>query len=288
MKNKKVLKIVLIIIGVLVLLYMIGSIVVSSISSKFNKATEGEVSMYFDDYDVTTDNLTSQVKGTGEITSFNIQTLDVSSYAKVKENYVNDGDMVTKNQKLLKINTDGYISDVKATMAGMFFKVDNGMEISYQIFDTTNVGVEINVNEKDVASLSVGQKAVVKISALNKEVEGEVTYVSKLPFDGKFKVRVKVEYFEELRFGYGVNVKINIQEKQNVMVIPYQTLYMDNDNKYYVIKDEFKDEYYDSFMYGTNFEKEYRTYVEIGIITNNKVEIISGLSVGDKIVEWTW
>lgn len=288
MKKKKGLKITLIIVGVLVLLYIIGSFAVSSIASKFSKATEGEVSMYFDEYEVKTDNLTSQVKGTGEITSFNIQTLDVSSYAKVKENYVNDGDMVTKNQKLLKINTEGYVSDVKATMAGMFFKVYNGMEISYQIFDTTNVGVEINVNEKDVASLSVGQKAIVKISALNKEVEGEVTYVSKLPVDGKFKVRVKVEYFDELRFGYGVNVKINIQEKQNVMVIPYQTLYMDNDNKYYVIKDEFKDEYYDSFMYGTNFEEEYRTYVEVGTITNNKVEIISGLSVGDKIVEWTW
>jgi len=287
-KKKKGLKITLIIVGVLVLLYIIGSFAVSSIASKFSKATEGEVSMYFDEYEVKTDNLTSQVKGTGEITSFNIQTLDVSSYAKVKENYVNDGDMVTKNQKLLKINTEGYVSDVKATMAGMFFKVYNGMEISYQIFDTTNVGVEINVNEKDVASLSVGQKAIVKISALNKEVEGEVTYVSKLPVDGKFKVRVKVEYFDELRFGYGVNVKINIQEKQNVMVIPYQTLYMDNDNKYYVIKDEFKDEYYDSFMYGTNFEEEYRTYVEVGTITNNKVEIISGLSVGDKIVEWTW
>jgi len=287
-KKKKGLKITLIVVGVLVLLYIIGSFAVSSIASKFSKATEGEVSMYFDEYEVKTDNLTSQVKGTGEITSFNIQTLDVSSYAKVKENYVNDGDMVTKNQKLLKINTEGYVSDVKATMAGMFFKVYNGMEISYQIFDTTNVGVEINVNEKDVASLSVGQKAIVKISALNKEVEGEVTYVSKLPVDGKFKVRVKVEYFDELRFGYGVNVKINIQEKQNVMVIPYQTLYMDNDNKYYVIKDEFKDEYYDSFMYGTNFEEEYRTYVEVGTITNNKVEIISGLSVGDKIVEWTW
>ena len=288
MKKNKGLKIAGIIVGILVLLFIIGSIAISSIASKFSEAMDGDVSMYFDEYEVTTENLTSQVKGTGEITSFNIQTLDVSSYAKVKENYVNDGDMVTKNQKILKINTDGYVSDVKATMAGMFFKVDNGMEISYQIFDTTNVGVEINVNEKDVASLSVGQKATVKISALNKEVEGEVTYVSKLPVDGKFKVRVKVEYFEELRFGFGVNVKINIAEKQNVMVIPYQTLYMDNDNKYYVIKDEYKDEYYNSYMYGTNFEEEYRTYVEVGTITNNKVEIISGLSVGDKIVEWTW
>ena len=102
MKKNKGLKIAGIIVGILVLLFIIGSIAISSIASKFSEAMDGDVSMYFDDYEVTTENLTSQVKRTGEITSFNIQTLDVSSYAKVKENYVNDGDMVTKNQKVLK------------------------------------------------------------------------------------------------------------------------------------------------------------------------------------------
>ena len=286
MKKNKVLKILAIIVGILFVLYVFGNIVFSIFASKYSKAMDSDIFMYFENYEVTMENLTSQVKGTGEITSFNIQTLDVSNYAKIKESYVNDGDVVTQNQKILSINTDGYVSDVKAPIAGMFFKIDNGTEIKYQIFDTTNVGVEISVNEKDVASLSVGQKAIVKISALNKEVEGSVTYVSKLPVDGKFKVRVKVDYFDELRFGYGVNVKINVAEKQNVMVIPYQALYMDNDNKYYVIKDEYKEEYYNSFILGNNFEEKYRTYVEIGTITNNKVEIISGLNVGDKIVEW--
>lgn len=288
MKKNKCLKIILIIIVILVGLFIIGSIAISSIATKFNKALESDTSLYFDEYEVTTENLTSQVKGTGEITSFNIQTLDISNYAKIKEIYVNDGDMVTKNQKLLKINNDGYISNIKAPIAGMFFKVDNGIDTNYQIFDTTNIGVEISVTEKDVANLSTGQKAIVKISALNKEVEGEVIYVSKLPVDGKFKVKVKIEYFENLRFGYGVSVKINVDEKQNVMTIPYQTLYIDNDNKYYVIKEEFKNEYYNSYMNDIIFDEKYKTYVEVGTITNNKVEIISGLSVGDKIVEWTW
>lgn len=290
MKNKKFkwLKISGLVLGIFILLFIVGSIILTTFTSKFSEYTSGEISYYFDKHEVVTENLISSVKGTGEITSFNIQTLDISSIAKVKETYVNDGDIVTKNQKLLKIDTDGSISNVNATIAGMFFQVDNNGEIIYQIFDTTNVGVEININEKDVALMSVGQKAVVKISALNKEVEGEVTYVSKLPTNGKFKVKVKIAYFDELRFDYGVNVKINIEEKQNAIVIPYSALQMDNNNNYYVVKEEYMEEYYNSYMYGTNLDEKYRTYVEIGTIVNNKVEILQGLSVGETIVEWNW
>ena len=76
--------------------------------------------------------------------------------------------------------------------------------------------------------------------------------------------------------------KINIGEKENVIVIPYELLEIDEENKYYVIKSEHKNEYYN---YGY-VKEENRTYVEIGTITNNKVEIKSGLSVGDKIIDW--
>lgn len=281
-KNKKILKIIGIILGVIIVLFIVGKIVISSFSKKIENATNAETSLYFKDYEVTSEKLTTYVKGTGEITSFNIETLDVSEYAKVKENYVNDGDMVTKNQKLLKINTDGYVSNVSATMDGMFFKVDTDTGSKYLIYDTNDIGVEITVNENDVASLMKDQKATIKISALNKEVEGAVSYVSKLPVDGRFKVRIKIDYFEELRFGYGVSVKINIGEKDNVIVIPYELLEIDENNNYYVIKSEYKNDYYN---YGY-IEEENRTYVEIGTITNNKVEIISGLSVGDKIIDW--
>ena len=282
MKKKKVLKIIGIIIGVIIALYIIGSIVVSQFSSKIENAANAETSLYFTDYEVTSEKLTTYVKGTGEITSFNIDTLDVSEYAKIKESYVNDGDMVTKNQKLFKTNTEGYISNVTATMNGMYFKVDTDMGEKHYIYDINDMGVEITVNENDVASLTIGQKATIKISALNKEVEGTVTYISKLPVGGRFSVKIKLDYFEELRFGYGVSVKINIGEKENVIVIPYELLEIDEENKYYVINSEHKNEYYN---YGY-IKEENRTYVEIGTITNNKVEIKSGLSVGDKIIDW--
>lgn len=66
-KNKG-LKIAIILIGILAVLFIIGSIAISSIASRFSEAMDGDVSMYFDDYEVTSENLTSQDKN---IESFN-------------------------------------------------------------------------------------------------------------------------------------------------------------------------------------------------------------------------
>lgn len=288
MKKKKWLKIVLIIIGIIVGIFIVGSIFISKIANNMVNIEDSEISLYFNEYEVKTENLSSFVKSTGEITSFTIKTLDIPNYAKVTENYVKDGEMVTKKQKILKTNTEGIIKNIIAPIAGMYFKVDSGDETLHQIYDTNDIGIEIAVSEKNIANLQLGQKAVVKISALNKEVEGEITYISKLPDAGKFKARIKINYFDELKFGYGVSVKINISEKENVIVVPYDLLNMDESDKYYVIDAKYKNEYYDAFMSDREISNEFRKYVEIGTITNNKVEIISGLNVGDKILELNW
>lgn len=288
MKKKKWIKILLIIIGIMIGIFIVGSIFISKISNNMVSLEDSEISFYFNEYEVKTENLSSFVKSTGEIISFTIETLDVPNYAKVTENYVKDGEMVTKKQKILKTNTEGIIKNVTAPISGMYFKVDSGDGTLHQIYDTNDIGIEIAVSEKDIANLQLGQKATVKISALNKEVEGEVTYISKLPDAGKFKARIKINYFDELKFGYGVSVKINISEKENVIVIPYDLLNMDESDKYYVINAKYKNEYYNAFMSDREISNEFRTYVEIGTITNNKVEIISGLNVGDKILELNW
>ena len=63
---------------------------------------------------------------------------------------------------------------------------------------------------------------------------------------------------------------------------------MDESDKYYVIDAKYKNEYYNAFMSDREISNKFRTYVEIGTITNNKVEIICGLNIGDKILELNW
>lgn len=288
MKSKKFkfVKIFGIIIGVFAVILIILNLIIKNISNNLNDISENEISQYFNDYTVNTQNMTAFVKGTGKITSFNIQTLDISAYSDVKEKFINDGDMVTAKQRILRAIIDGYSQNINSPIDGMYFEIEQNNQMVYQIYDLKNVGIEMLVSENDVALLKEGQKAFVKITALNKEIEGNVSYISKIPQDGKFKVKVKIEYTDEIKFGYGVSVKILVAEKENVLVIPYNTLQMDNENKYYVIKSEYKKDFYKSYINNTIIPEKAKTYVEVGIITNNQVEITSGLKSGDVVEEW--
>lgn len=290
MKNKKNkwLKVLLIIIGVVAILGIIVSSIINKVLGNIDNINELDMQYYFEEHVVKQENITSYVKGTGSITSFNIKRIEVPEYANVKESYVRDGDIVKEKQKLLKVYADGYNQNINSPIEGMYFELENNGTKEYFVYSLNDMGIELYVSETDTASLAIGQKAIIKITALNKEFEGKVTYISKLPTNGRFKVKVSVSYAEEIRFGYGASVKVIVSEKEDAIVIPYSTLQIDENNKYYVIKKENKEKFYNDNMNGTIISEEAKTYVEIGTITNNQVEILSGLQNGDVIEEWTW
>ena len=286
--NKKV-KIFLIVIAILVVIGIILGVWFKKVSSNMGDVANQDVSSYFIEHEVKREKLVSTVKGNGVITSFNIQKLDVPYDGKVKEKYVNDGDLVTAKKVVLKVLSEGYYKNVISPIDGMYFEVIDNMGVnSYYVYDLSDIGVEMLVSERDVAKLSLGQKATIKITALNKEVEGEVIYISKLPSEGsKFKVRVSMPYSEDIRFGYGTSINIVLEEKDNVLSIPYNTLMMDKDDSYYVVKKDCSYNYYRYKMSDTSsLSKDCKTKVEVGIITNDNVEILSGLEEKDVVLEW--
>ena len=288
MKNKKKnwLKIILIAGVILFVVIEIVFIIVNSFINNIDNINEADINYYFEEHKVSTQNLTAYVKGTGEITSFNIKNLEIPSYSDIKETFVSDGEIVAAKQKILRGIINGYNQNIISPIDGMYFEVENNGMKQYQIYDLKNIGIEMYVSENDVAMLSIGQKASVHITALNKDIEGSVSYIAKLPTDGKFKVKIKIDYNDEIKFGYGASIKVVVAEKENALVIPYTALQMDNDNRYYVIKPEYKLDFYKNLVYETAIPENAKNYVEIGIITNNQVEIISGLNAGDIIEEW--
>lgn len=285
MKNKKNwLKIVLITVAILFVIIEVGFIIANAFINNLDNVSSAEMDIYINEYVVQEQSFTEYVKGTGQINSFNIKVLDTSDYSEIKETYVNDGDIVNAKQKLLRGIKDGASEIMYSPIYGMYF--EDSENKSYLVYDLNNIGIEMYVSENDVAKLSINEKAIVRISALNKEVEGTITYVSKLPSTNGFKVRVKIDYTDDIKFGYGVSVKIIASQKDNALVIPYDALQMDANDNYYVIKKENKEALYNSYFGNTTIPKEARTYVEIGSITGTLVEITSGLNVGDTIVEW--
>lgn len=288
MKKKKNnwLKIILITGVILFAIVELGIIIANTFIANLNDLNNVEIDYYFNEYVVQEQSFTEYVKGTGIINSFNIKSLDTSEYSEIKEIYVNEGTIVNAKQKIMRGIKDGISQIIYSPINGMYFEdVENK---SYLLYDLSNIGIEMYVTENDVAKISVNQKAIVRISAINKNVDGVVTYVSKLPSTNGFKVRIKIDYNDEIKFGYGASVKVIVSQKDKAIVIPYNALQMDKNNNYYVVKKEYKESLYNNYYNDVVIPEEAKTYVKIGSITGSLVEITSGLNIGDTIVEWKW
>lgn len=288
MKKKKNnwLKIILITGVILFAIVELGIIIANTFIANLNDLNNVEIDYYFNEYVVQEQSFTEYVKGTGIINSFNIKSLDTSEYSEIKEIYVNDGTFVNAKQKIMRGIKDGISQIIYSPISGMYF--EDAENKSYLLYDLSNIGIEMYVSENDVAKVSVNQKAIVRISAINKNVDGVVTYVSKLPSTHGFKVRIKIDYNDEIKFGYGASVKVIVSQKDRAIVIPYNALQMDKNNNYYVVKKEYKESLYNNFYNDVIIPEEAKTYVKIGSITGSLVEITSGLNIGDTIVEWKW
>lgn len=288
MKKKKNnwLKIILITGVILFAIVELGIIIANTFIANLNDLNNVEIDYYFNEYVVQEQSFTEYVKGTGIINSFNIKSLDTSEYSEIKEIYVNDGTFVNAKQKIMRGIKDGISQIIYSPISGMYF--EDAENKSYLLYDLSNIGIEMYVSENDVAKVSVNQKAIVRISAINKNVDGVVTYVSKLPSTHGFKVRIKIDYNDEIKFGYGASVKVIVSQKDKAIVIPYNALQMDKNNNYYVVKKEYKESLYNNFYNDVIIPEEAKTYVKIGSITGSLVEITSGLNIGDTIVEWKW
>ncbi len=276
---KKVFKIIFIILVIGLLIFLGYSYIANRVKSNLDNIEESNMT-YTVEQVVKKEKLVDYVKGSGNVTSFNIKILNGEA-EPVKEMYVNDGDVVSQKQKIMKVSNGYETKNLTAPISGIYFEtIGLGDQTQYVIYDTNDVGIEFNVNENDVVKLSIGQKVVVKVVVLNKEIEGTVKYVSKLPIDSKYRVRVSIPYSDDIKFGYGTSLKVTVQEKE-ALTLPYSSIIY-TDSKYYVLKKENADAYENREYYWDN---SLLTEVKIGTINGNSVEIVSGLSEGDIVME---
>ena len=290
---KKFLKTVIIII---LIIGIIGFSLYKIVKSKIDAV--GNVNSSYADlaigtYTVKRDDVASYIRSTGTITSFNIETLEINVGESVTQLLVTEGQKVEAKQDILKVKDEnGKERVVKSTISGMFFCVENqtagiSTGTNYCIYNLDDIGVKLALSEKDITSVNIGQKAKVNITALEKELDGEVSYVSSLPQNDKFIVKIKINYTDEVKFGYTTTTSILTMEKPNIIAIPYDYVHLADDGRYFVYKEDTKEALYTS-MWEKELSEEYRTYIDVGIITSKNVEVVGGLEEGDKIVMLNW
>ncbi len=150
------------------------------------------------------------------------------------------------------------------------------------IADMTDLLFRGTVDEIDVGKIAVGMTARMKVGALPSDVvTGKVTRIAPQAQqkDGATLFDVWIELDRSgpivLRAGYSANAEIVIKEKKDVLTIPERlVVFEDNGNRATV-----------EVSAGNAKTPPKKVDVKLGISDGLNVEVVSGLSVGQKLVE---
>ena len=152
-----------------------------------------------------------------------------------------------------------------------------GVSNLMMLLNLDNLYIESNVPEKYIASINKGNKAIVHFPLLNKTINTTVrqsgNYIN--PINRTFKIELDIEK-NNLNIKPNLNSKVNINNYTNkkALMINQNLISIESNNKEYVYKVS---------------NKNNKNYVSKTTITTGKndgvnVEVLSGISSGDKIV----
>ena len=147
----------------------------------------------------------------------------------------------------------------------------NNNSIIATLDDSTKLKVDIKLPENYVGILKNGLKVQATSDAFNKIFNGEVKTVSSRVDPTSRSILAQIEILNpnlELIPGILLNIKV-IYDERNSLSIPEESLIIQGDNKFVYLIDN-------------NILK--RKNVKIGLRNFGKVEILSGLEIGDNIV----
>ena len=163
------------------------------------------------------------------------------------------------------------------TGSGSSYSVGNSSESTVmKVASVETAKITLDVGELDILSVQEGQDVNLVLDADGQTYEGQVSRISNIASDdGRFKVDVTLPMAENMRFGMSVNATIVVSQKEDAILIPMDALQQTGDTVFV----------YKSYDENGNLTDE--VTVETGLSDGVNVEIVSGLSEGDKVYYMT-
>ena len=232
----------------------------------------------YESVDAKIGSITTYYSFAGNVESKNRETVISEKVMQVSEIRVKEGDVVKEGDTLLKTKAGDLI---KAKIAGEIatIHVKNNAQIMagsklMEIVDYDNLKVNVKVDEYDVAFLENGKETAVKIGAINKEIKGTISSMSK---EGQvmngvtfFTATIDLEKDNNVKIGMSAEVTIISDQVTDVVTLPMTVIQFDDTNQPYILK---------------NGEKgiPVKTEITTGINDGSTVEVITGVSAGETI-----
>lgn len=143
------------------------------------------------------------------------------------------------------------------------------------ISDISSVNINAYIPESELKNIRIGQDAEVNVSALDQTIFGKITEVGGVadPASRTFTVKIRIPNPNfKIRPGMIADVKINSANQKSGLFVPSNALIKGENNQNFV------------YVADKNSGKAFRRNVSIGEISDNRIEIVSGLKVGENIV----
>lgn len=242
-------------------------------------SSQKEESINYDSITAMVEDVTTYYSFSGNIEAKNKESVVLTAMNQIDTIEVSEGDQVKKDEVLfttlqgseVKASIDGEVANIYVTEGD----VVTAGTIIMDLTDYSNLQVKVKVDEYDVKSVEVGKEAIVTINALDKEVKGTVSHLSKeaqsLNGVSYFVATIDLNEDSELRVGMSTEVKMVNESVTDVIVIPMIALQFDYTNLPYV-------------YYRNNQGEVMTKTVELGITDGTLVEVISGLEEGEEIL----
>ncbi|MEG6565791.1 HlyD family efflux transporter periplasmic adaptor subunit [Thermoanaerobacterium saccharolyticum] len=150
------------------------------------------------------------------------------------------------------------------------------------IVSNSGYSIDVPIDETDISKIKIGQKANITTDDLQGQTfEGTVTEISSVPTIqnnvASYDVTVSLPYTDKLKLGQSMNVSIVVSQKENTLLLPIEAVQTNGNNKYVILYDESN---------SNNNGKNVRNIKQVttGIYNDKYIEILSGLSEGDKVL----
>jgi RND family efflux transporter MFP subunit len=151
-----------------------------------------------------------------------------------------------------------------------------GANAPLELVKIENVYVKISVAENEISKIKKGQKANFEVSALDDKVfNGMVTNIGVVADQISRTYEVKILVKNPgllLKPGMVCNVNLGISANKEVLTVPFQAVDKDRDNNSFV------------FVVDTIQKVAKKRIVHTGNYVNDNIEILDGLSLGEKVV----
>jgi macrolide-specific efflux system membrane fusion protein len=175
---------------------------------------------------------------------------------------------------------DGTVNAVNIKNGDDLSKLSSGSsrQVPIIIGDLGTMKAQVQVNEIDIANVSIGQKTILKFEALDGlETSGKVEKIDSLGaiMQGVVNYNVIIGFDsldKRIKPGMSVSASIITDVKQDVLIVPSSAVKNDGNGDYVEVLEN-----------GSPLRKA----VKIGVANDTSTEIISGVNVGENVITQT-